>query len=246
MKLPTSLSRQVPLPNSPEPSQGELYRRFLANGAGDLHKWHHYFDIYEWHFERFRGIGPRFLEIGVQRGGSLKLWRDYFGPEAHIVGIDIDPACLDLDGQAGVVMIGDQSDPDFLAEVVRMHGPFDIVLDDGGHMALQQITSFTYLYPAMSERGVYLCEDTHTSLWESFRDHPGGYSFLDLALEAARSLTDVHAEEGRMERFSMPPEERPRQIETSYLDATTRAVCFYDSIIVFERAPKVEPLNEVR
>lgn len=246
MKLPTSLSRQVPLPNRPLTSQGELYRRFLANKAGDLHKWWHYFDIYEQHFARFREIGPRFLEIGVQRGGSLKLWRDYFGPEAHIVGIDIDPACLGLDGQAGVVMIGDQADPDFLAEVVRMHGPFDIVLDDGGHTALQQITSFAYLYPIMSERGVYLCEDTHTSLWKSFCDHPDGCSFLDLALEAARSLTDVHADGSRWRRFSKPPEARAGQIETSNLDATTKAVCFYDSIVVFERAPKVEPWHEVR
>ena len=83
-------------------------------------------------------------------------------------------------------------------------------------------------------------------MWEGFRDHPDGCSFLDLALEAARSLTDVHAEEGRLERFSKPREQRPGQIETSYLDATTRAVCFYDSIVVFERAPKVEPLHEVR
>jgi len=207
MKLPTSLSRQVPLPNRPLTSQGELYRRFLANEAGDLHKWWHYFDIYEQHFARFREIAPRFLEIGVQRGGSLKLWRDYFGPEAHIVGIDIDP---------------------------------------GGHTALQQITSFAYLYPIMSERGVYLCEDTHTSLWKSFCDHPDGCSFLDLALEAARALTDVHADGGRWGRFSKPPEARAGQIETSNLDATTKAVCFYDSIVVFERAPKVEPWHEVR
>ena len=72
---------------------GFLHNYFLNNSGKLLHKWMHYFDIYERHLERFRNTAPIMLEIGVSGGGSLAMWKDYLGPEAKIVGIDIDPAC---------------------------------------------------------------------------------------------------------------------------------------------------------
>ena len=52
-----------------------------------------YFEIYDRHFSRFRNRDIALLEIGVAGGGSLEIWRRYFGPKARIVGIDINPAC---------------------------------------------------------------------------------------------------------------------------------------------------------
>src|SRR5262249_46695873 len=72
---------------------GELELTFYAHNGRIAQKWHHYLEIYERHFEHLRATAPavRILELGVSGGGSLQLWRKYFGPAARIVGIDIDP-----------------------------------------------------------------------------------------------------------------------------------------------------------
>jgi hypothetical protein len=71
---------------------GELYRRFLepTQRTQRLHKWHHYFPVYERFIAPFRGRRVTLLEIGVQQGGLLELWRAYLGPAARIVGIDMN------------------------------------------------------------------------------------------------------------------------------------------------------------
>src|SRR5262245_33435219 len=56
-------------------------------------KWNHYFNIYDRHFRRFRGQEVHVLEIGVYSGGSLEMWREYFGASAIIYGVDIQSAC---------------------------------------------------------------------------------------------------------------------------------------------------------
>ncbi len=67
---------------------------YFRNNKGRLiHKWNHYFDIYERHFNRFRNKQIVILEIGVSQGGSLQMWKNYFGSSAKIYGIDINPRC---------------------------------------------------------------------------------------------------------------------------------------------------------
>ena len=123
-----------------------------------IDKWRHYFDIYDRHFDRFRGTAPRVLEIGVDHGGSLQVWRKYFGQDALIVGVDIDPRCKEYE-EAGIqVEIGDQANAGFLATL----GEFDIVIDDGSHRLIDQITSFQALWP--KTKSVYLIEDCHGGL----------------------------------------------------------------------------------
>jgi len=70
---------------------GFLHRYFLENSSKLMHKWIHYFDIYERHFSRFRNAAPVILEIGVFGGGSLAMWKEYFGPSAQVLGLDINP-----------------------------------------------------------------------------------------------------------------------------------------------------------
>lgn len=64
-------------------SDGFLHKYFLNNSHKRLHKWIHYFDIYERHLARFRGTSPTMIEIGVM-GGSLAMWKEYLGPESRI------------------------------------------------------------------------------------------------------------------------------------------------------------------
>ncbi|MDR2691199.1 MAG: class I SAM-dependent methyltransferase [Dysgonamonadaceae bacterium] len=105
------------------------------------------------------------LEIGVSQGGSLQMWKDYFGEKAKIFGIDIDPRCEALEEENIKILTGSQSDRKFLREVKRQIPPIDILVDEGGHMMIQKIVSFEELFPHIKEDSVYLCEDLHTSYW---------------------------------------------------------------------------------
>ena len=129
-------------------------------GPGIL-KWKHYFDIYDRHFRRFRGQEVNVLEIGVYSGGSLEMWHEYFGPKAHIYGVDIESACRAYDSDSVKIFIGDQADRMFWREFRRKVPALDIVIDDGGHQPKQQIVSLEELFPFLRPSGVYLCEDVH-------------------------------------------------------------------------------------
>jgi 23S rRNA U2552 (ribose-2'-O)-methylase RlmE/FtsJ len=88
----------------------DLEQYFRQNNDRLIYKWIHYFDIYERHFARFRNKEMTILEIGVSQGGSLQMWKNYFGPKAKIYGIDVNPKCKDLEEENIKIFIGSQSD----------------------------------------------------------------------------------------------------------------------------------------
>ncbi len=129
----------------------------------NAHKEPHFIEAYKKHFE---GIKPlRVLEIGVQNGGSLKIWRDFF-PDAEIVGVDVDEKCKQYEGGNIKVVIGDQASVKFLETL----GNFDIIIDDGGHYMTQQQVSLKTLMLQLNKGGLYVIEDLHTSYWKQFQD----------------------------------------------------------------------------
>ena len=130
----------------------------------NAHKEPHFIEAYEKHFA---GLTPkRVLEIGVQGGGSLKIWKRMF-PNAEIVGVDILPECKQYEEENVVIHIGDQHDVKFLETL----GNFDIIIDDGGHtMTQQQVSMNTLLANQLNDGGLYIIEDLHTSYWEQFLD----------------------------------------------------------------------------
>lgn len=135
-----------------------LREYFENNRSGPgIYKFDHYFDIYDRHFRRFVGRAPHIIEIGVFSGGSLGMWRDYFGTGTHITGIDIQPECKEYEREGIDVLIGDQSDREFLRKVRAR--AYDIVIDDGSHIPEHQIVSLEELLPGLRPGGVYLCED---------------------------------------------------------------------------------------
>ena len=70
-----------------EQHNGSVLRDFFENHPHRMiHKWMHYFEIYERHFNQFRGKPMSMLEFGVLHGGSLQMWKYYFGKEARIYG----------------------------------------------------------------------------------------------------------------------------------------------------------------
>ena len=125
--------------------------------------WHGYIDIYDPLFKELT-FAKKILEIGVYKGGSLRLLQSYF-PSASIYGIDL--GYLEeykQDGDNFNVFIGNQEDRDDLLNIINnIDGEFDLILDDGGHTMRQQQTSFGFLFRHLKNGGVYILEDLHTS-----------------------------------------------------------------------------------
>jgi limonene-1,2-epoxide hydrolase len=239
------MSRQPPQSSPDNP----LYQDWLEGRPGrpKVDRWHHYFDVYHRHLAPFRGQSPTVLEIGVQKGGSLAMWRDYFGAGARIFGLDVDPACAARAPDGARVLIGDQADPNFLARVLAETGAPDIVIDDGGHTARQQINAFDALYPATKLPGVYIVEDTQTAYWDPphWRDDPQGRTFVTYALSKVHRLYDWSGNGDAFQAFWTRPDQRP-PLPASPFCRTTDSIAFYDSMIVFTRRERPEPWRDDR
>jgi cephalosporin hydroxylase len=124
-------------------------------------KWLHYFDIYNRHLQKFVGRPAHIVEIGVYSGGSLDMWRDYFGEQARITGIDIAPECRAYEDERTNIVIGDQQDRSFWARFRADNADVDVVIDDGGHRVEQQLVTLEEMLPHIRPGGVYICEDVH-------------------------------------------------------------------------------------
>jgi hypothetical protein len=209
-----------------------LEQYFRNNDQRLIHKWAHYFDIYDHHFERFRGQRVRVVEFGVSHGGSLQMWKYYFGRRAEILGVDIDPRCKDL-GERGIqIHIADQDDRQSLRALRAEILSADIVIDDGGHRMTQQIQTFEEFYPVVDNNGVYLVEDTHTSYWAR---KGGGYRKPDTFIEYAKGLVDhLHAWHSEDEA----------QLSVDDFCRTTKSVTFYDSVVIFEKGKIERPRSD--
>ena len=160
----------------PAPVAGEnpLWDYFDAHRTGKIIcKWRHYFDIYHRHFAQFRGREVRILEIGVACGGSLEMWRNYFGEKCTVVGMDIDERCKAFEKDGFRIFIGDQTNRAFWRHLKEQVPMFDIIIDDGGHKAEQQVVTLEELLPYLRPGGVYLCEDVHHA-HQGFAAYIGG------------------------------------------------------------------------
>ena len=242
--FPATLTEKVEVGQAPEQPDNELFNIFSADT--NVHKWHHYFDIYTRHFGAYREKPVRMLEIGVFRGGSLRMWKEFFHPDSTIVGIDIDKSCKahEIAEQNVYVRIGSQADPNFLAEVVGEFGPFDIILDDGSHKTHHQIVSFGALFrPALNDGGCYMVEDTHTNYWIKHVDSPE--TFIELAKQMVDMLHEPYFNRGETDFRDQHPD-AAEKLELSYLSANLASVSFYDSIVVFEKKKQYLPKSELR
>ncbi len=122
-------------------------------------KWLHYFDIYHRHFSKFVGREVHVLEVGIYGGGSLEMWREYFGPRCSVYGVDIQEKCKVFENEYTKVFIGDQENREFWRDLKGQVPTIDILIDDGGHKLEQQIATLEEMLPHLRPGGVYLCED---------------------------------------------------------------------------------------
>lgn len=203
-----------------------LWSDFLNHRQRAIQKWKHYFPAYEAHFSRYVNRPMTFIEIGCGKGGSLQLWKRYFGPHARIVGIDIEPDCKEYEEDMIEIRIGSQSNLAFLQTVLDEFGTPDVVLDDGSHQMSDVSETFSFLYPRTALDGVYVVEDMHTAYWE---EYGGGLKREDTFIERSKGLIDeLNAD---WSRDKLPPTDFTR---------TTLSMHFYDSMVIFERGRHLE------
>ena len=110
---------------------------------------------YERCFGKIREDIQLIFEIGVNRGGSMRAWKEYF-PNAQIVGLEINGNCF-FEEERIHIEIGNATNPEFIDTVLHKHGWPDIVIDDGSHMSKDIKDSHELLH--MYTQLCYVIED---------------------------------------------------------------------------------------
>jgi len=155
------------------------YQSYLNSPYSSI-KHSSYFQIYDRYFSPYVGKEITFVEIGVLNGGSLFMWRDFFGEGARIIGIELNPDAKKWEKDGFEIHIGSQSDPNFWEDFFSKTGDVDIVLDDGGHTFEQQIITAEFCVPHIKSGGLLVTEDVHTSYMSHFGG-PSANSFISYA-----------------------------------------------------------------
>jgi 23S rRNA U2552 (ribose-2'-O)-methylase RlmE/FtsJ len=204
----------------------DLQSYFENNQGRAIFKFPSYFDIYERHFSRFRGQKVTVVEMGVLYGGSLQMWKHYFGKEAMIYGLDINPAFVFEEDQIKVI-VANQLDREALQLAMLEIETIDILIDDACHRGNGQITAFEELYPYISENGVYLCED----LGISYREAYGGGlrkegTFIEYSKNLIDQLNAYHISQG---------------IVPDMFTDTAYGITYYSGVVVIEKRKGCDP-----
>ncbi len=202
----------------------------VKNHTGNsIKKWEHYFEIYQKYFENYINKSVNIMEIGVLHGGSLQVWKKYFGKNANIYGIDINPECKNLEEENITIQIGDQSDIDFLKRIKQQTPKMDIIIDDGGHMMNQQINTFIELFPHIKEQGYYVCEDLNTSYWKSYG---GGYKRKGTFIEYSKNIID---------NINAWYSEEKNKFNINYYTEHIFSIHYFPGIVLIEKKKMNEP-----
>ena len=133
-------------------------------------KWSLYIAEYDRIFNEYRTKPIRMLEIGVQNGGSLEIWSQYFPYARKIVGCDVNPYCSSLkyEDERIVIVTGNANSPSTKRLILQHCSEFDIIVDDGSHLSSDIVKSFTEYFPNIVDGGVFVVEDLHCSYWREF------------------------------------------------------------------------------
>ena len=158
----------------------EIFKLFKKSKKFSI-KWSSYFQVYEKIFSKYKNKKIKFVEIGVANGGSLFMWQKFFGKKAKIIGIDLNPNAKKLEKYGFKIYIGSQSDKNFWENFYKKEGKIDLILDDGGHKNLQQISTVHYSLPHIKDGGKIVIEDTSLSYVKKEFYNPSKYSFINYA-----------------------------------------------------------------
>ena len=171
-------------------SNKTLHQLYAEHTGKSTDKWSLYLSEYDRLFNDYRAKQVRLLEIGVQNGGSLEIWSNYFGQASALIGCDIDPCCAFLrydDPRIGVI-VGDANAVDTRERVFERCSAFDIVIDDGSHRSGDIVKSFANYFPRLVDGGLFIVEDLHCSYWGLF---DGGLFYPYSSISFFKRLADI-------------------------------------------------------
>ena len=181
-------------------------------------KWKKYFQIYENLFSKYRNKNITFVEIGILDGGSLEIWKKYFGDNARIIGIDKNSECQKFKSSSYEIFIGSQSDPLFWRNFYNQVGNVDIILDDGGHTNDQQIITLLESINFINDGGLHVVEDVHAS-YQKHYGNPYKFSFINFS---KKTIDDINYKFSNIGKFK------------NSLNNFIHSVEFFESIVAFK------------
>ena len=229
-------SDSSPLNNFDEEEYLLMDKLALAAGLDKSSSFHHYTKVYSQYFKDVRNEPLKFLEIGIGEGNSAKFFENYF-PLADLYFIDNTDEYIKYYSDRSKYFFIDQSDILSLQSFAVEEGPFDIILDDGGHTMTQQINSFLALFPFIKPGGLYIIEDLHTSYWQQF----GGSGNCSKADEGTtvgflKSLVDQVNFCGSVSGCADADKFHPG-VETlmTYVRDNIQSIRFYTSVCIIEK-----------
>lgn len=181
-------------------------------------KYDSYFLAYETLLRKYVDREVTIVEVGIFNGGSLFMWRKFFGTKARIIGIDLNPDAREWEKHGFEIYIGDQSSNTFWTELFEKIGKVDVVIDDGGHTNRQQIVTSHYAIQNINDGGVLIVEDVHTNYFREF-GNPSRYSFVNFA---HRIVDGVNS--------------RAYSLRRTYAQYSSRvySVSFFESMVAFQ------------
>ena len=187
-----------------------------------------YFSVYDDLFNKFKDKKVVFVEVGVFQGGSLFMWREYFGKQARIIGIDINPGAKKWEKDGFEIFIGSQSDSKFWEIFFNTIGEVDIILDDGGHTFEQQIITAESVLHNIKDGGMLVVEDTHTSYMVDY----GGASNVSFISYAKNMIDGINY---RYEHF------KNKKIHNK----NVFSMQFFESFVVFNINKKLSSIESI-
>jgi 23S rRNA U2552 (ribose-2'-O)-methylase RlmE/FtsJ len=215
----------------------------LAHQGYVLDKWEQYLGVYECEMAPFISAGRpiSLLEIGVQNGGSLQIWKEYLPVGSRIVGIDINPDCAQLKFDAHIELhVADGTDKGELDRVLG-DNTFDVIIDDGSHRSDHIISTYRALFPRLKGGGKFVVEDLHASYWS---EYGGGFRAPHSAMEFLKGLVDGLNCDHFRDTSMTPSAEIAELIE---FGRSVARMTFYDSMAVIELmgAPRDTPYRQI-
>lgn len=134
-----------------------------------------YLETYQEYFRPLADKKICLLEMGINKGGSLLLWKDYF-TNGFIVGLDLIPVTVDDASGRICTYQGEQQDVSLLDRIAHESAPegFDIIIDDCSHIGQLSRISFWHLFNNhLKSGGIYIIEDWGTGYWHDWIDGKG-------------------------------------------------------------------------
>jgi GT2 family glycosyltransferase len=153
-------------------------------------KWSLYVSTYDRLFGPYRDKPVHLLEVGVQNGGSLEIWSQYFSQAQKLIGCDINTDCAELqyDDPRIAIVVGDANSNRTEEQIAKHAATFDIVIDDGSHRSSDIIKTFVRYFPRVVDGGLFVAEDLHCSYWQEFE---GGLHNPYASMSFFKLLADV-------------------------------------------------------